>query len=300
MTAATATKPTNDNQPAAPQEVRETFRRQLPCKLTTEESARYGQMLSSKVRERELTDETRKSVAAEYGAKIKMITAEISRVAAALEKNEELRPIDCYKVFHAGTMQTIRVDTNEVVEVRPATDAERQAPLPGVRGETVMPTDTDFPEIEDGPTGAELAPGGTEVKGETVTSSVGDKVYHQPDDPGDDGDGTFDGIDEGEDDDKVTDRRPLETVIIDEGEDDEEEETAVLETGDDLDADLDAAYDERKRREDEDAAAVSSAEIVHQKKRGPKGPRKNKAAAAASEDPNAAGGAKPAGAKKRK
>jgi hypothetical protein len=275
MTAATATKPTNDNQPAAPQEVRETFRRQLPCKLTTEESARYGQMLSSKVRERELTDETRKSVAAEYGAKIKMITAEISRVAAALEKNEELRPIDCYKVFHAGTMQTIRVDTNEVVEVRPATDAERQAPLPGVRGETVMPTDTDFPEIEDGPTGAELAPGGTEVKGETVTSSVGDKVYHQPDDPGD-GDGTFDEI-----------------------EDEAEEDTTVIE-GDDLDADLDAAYDERKRVDDENAAAVASAEIVHQKKRGPKGPRKNKApAAAATEDPNA-GGAKPAGAKKRK
>lgn len=125
------------------------FKRELPCKLSNEDAIRYGAQLSAKVRERDLVDETRKSVAAEYGAKIKTITAEISRIAVALDKGEELRPLDVYWQFHAGTMRLVRADTGEVVEVRPATLAERQVSLPGTEGE-VPPSDTDFPDLDEG------------------------------------------------------------------------------------------------------------------------------------------------------
>lgn len=229
-----------------------TISKELPCKLTQEEQARYGQMLSSKVRERDLIDEERKSTAAEYGARIKGTTSEISRIAAALDKGEEIRPVDCHWQFHAGTMQLVRVDTGAVVTVRPATQEERQLSL----GEALAEEQPEngapgFPTLEDGPRGDELS---TEdepepPKLELVESSSGDTVAVMPDDD-EDGDDPF----------------------------------AHGETGNDepdLDSEFDAAYEERKAlKENVDdpvtGGETKSAEVKPPRKRGTKGTKAKK------------------------
>jgi len=253
--------------------------RKLPCRLTLEERARYGSMLADKLSEIERLDEERKVKAAEYSASIKAVEAEMSRISAAVGAKEELRPVDTYEVFVSGTMQTVRMDTKRVVSVRPATESERQLSIPGAAPPEPQPENgaPDFPSIEDGPRGAELAApdgedddqgaaadgddqGDGEPAVEIFDTQFGDKVALMPDDP---------------------EPAPFEDDKGDEDEDDG--------PGDDLDDDLDADRPKRPGPELKvshspvTGGEVHSLEIKHGKKRGPKGPRKPKADARVEE-----------------
>jgi hypothetical protein len=154
--------------------------RELPCKISRDEAARYGQLLSAKVRERDLVDEERRSKASEYTARMKAISAEITRLAVAVDKGEEIRPVDCYTEFHAGTIRTIRVDTGEVVTVRPATQAERQTAISAPHMDA--PHASSFPDLDDEEREDRVA------RVSIVRASLGDAVAHMPDDfdPADD------------------------------------------------------------------------------------------------------------------
>lgn len=151
-----------------PEVISDPYKKELSCKLSDETLQMYGAMLARKLKERDALDEKKKAVGKEYSAKISVIDQDIRRMADARDKGEELRPIDCVDRWNNGTVETVRLDTAEVVEVRAATPADRQtdAFIPGI--------DDDVPDF------GEPAPSAEEAEadnGEVVTSSVGDQVF---------------------------------------------------------------------------------------------------------------------------
>jgi hypothetical protein len=246
--------------------------RSLPCKLTREEVARYGEMLAAKLSEIDRVEEEKKIKVAEYAAQVKALEADVGRFSAAIKAKEELRPVDVFDRFVAGTMQTVRIDTGAVVTVRPATAQERQLSIPGAAPLPPQPENgaPAFPDLTDGPRGDDLAaPAGGEDEaveaaasvGELVESSVGDQVFV----------GTGDQDDE-------------DPFAVDEAEDGGDDALAAAIEGDPED-EYDVAYTARKSAEVELETSMDpvvggeakGAELKQAKKSGPKGPRKAKA-----------------------
>lgn len=137
-----------------------TFTRDLPVKLAPDELLKYGELAAGKLHHQGELEEKRKTVNKDFAAQISTLMNDQQRLARAITDREELRPVLCFERFHAGTIQVIRKDTNEVVDFRAATTADLQTslPLPAEDG------DDDEP--------ASAAPGG-----EMAASSSGDGVW---------------------------------------------------------------------------------------------------------------------------
>jgi hypothetical protein len=149
--------------------------RELPVTLTDEELLRYGSMQAANAKRIDQLDEKKKSVAKQYSAEIAEIETEQKRLAEAISKKEELRPVICAERFHAGTVELVRLDTNEVVSVRPAGRLDLdQEEIPGLGDEIPGVNESEPAPPDDGPLGNEPP-----VEGEVVTSSVGDACYVQ-------------------------------------------------------------------------------------------------------------------------
>jgi hypothetical protein len=204
----------------------EVFTRELPCKLTAAAREQYGKQMAQKVNARDLLDAKRKMQAATYAAEIKGYDAEIKRCAQALESDQELRPVECTLLFRAGTMQTIRLDTNEVVDVRPAEPSEAQPPLPHTVPHKGGAPARGFPDLDEGPTGPDLAAAGT--------PNDDDAPDPDPPDDADGNPGPVDAAPNFEFEDEADDQAEVEKDAGDEAE---------LEA--ELEADLDAAFDQR-------------------------------------------------------
>lgn len=160
------------------------FDRELPVTLTDSELQTYGGMLASKVRELEQLSDRKKQVVLEWSTKIKAVDQEIKRIADVRAKGEELRPVKCIERWEGGVIQTIRLDTSEVVDVRPASMHDAQTSLMDEAAEEAgeaSQTSTEVGNGADWP--AELDPNapvkdeeGNQV-GELVQSSTGADVY---------------------------------------------------------------------------------------------------------------------------
>lgn len=106
------------------------FTRELECDLTEDEKQLYGKMLAERTNELTAIEEQKKKVVAEYGSRLKGVRLEQTRLAIARSKGKELRPVECLKRWNNGVIEIVRLDTNEVVDVHPATIADRQVEFP--------------------------------------------------------------------------------------------------------------------------------------------------------------------------
>lgn len=154
-----------------------TFTRELEVELTEEELQLYGKLLAEKVNEEKAVDDKRKEIASKYTAQLKAIRNEQTRLATARSKGRELRLVECIERWHAGVIQIVRLDTDEVVDTRPATYNDQQTEFPWLDDEhSELPLEGDAP-VESADAGG------------MVDSATGDQVYVMPDDDlPDDGD----------------------------------------------------------------------------------------------------------------
>ena len=109
-----------------------TFQRDVLITLTNEERHTRGAMLADKLRELSETRENFKKVQREWSNKIKDADKEVDRIADAVRDGKETRQVLCYEIVVGNTVETRRVDTDELVAApRPAEAREAQEPLPG-------------------------------------------------------------------------------------------------------------------------------------------------------------------------
>lgn len=186
-----------------------TLTRELECDLTDEEKQKYGKILADKVNEIRAIEDQKKKVMSEYSTKLKSVRLEESRLAIARSSGKELRPVDCVERWNNGVIEVVRLDTNEVVDVHPASIADRQVEFPGLDDDEGTaedqvarvlqlvpppPADLTTPSAVPPPRGdapgwyagqepedSEAAPSASEADaedvGEVVLSSIGDEVF---------------------------------------------------------------------------------------------------------------------------
>ena len=232
----TATDNTNPNPNPNPNDEPplRTFTRELPVKLSEDELQQYGKMLADKVKEEELAEDRKKQVVAAHANGIKDIRIEIKRIADARAKGQELRPVKCHERLRNGVIEIVRLDTNEVVDVRPADLRDLQTTIPGTGDD-----DDDFdPPGEAGPKGERfdmIEP--RESPGEMTTSSTGGQVFVGGTNANDDGtdldelDDEFDDSDVPPDSDSSLEHAVESSVEAGDPRDDEERETDPFDDG---------------------------------------------------------------------
>jgi hypothetical protein len=119
--------------------IRRNIPRELPCKLTDEEFTRIARQRATKEAERdELVDDLAREKKKRQD-QIDDVDDEISKMGRELHTGFQERTIKCVEVFRKGPdgvgyVHTLRVDTYEEVERRPATAHETQRHLPSVEG----------------------------------------------------------------------------------------------------------------------------------------------------------------------
>lgn len=141
MTTATVTTTTTaaNTAPLVEDVVKRGIKRELPCKLADEEFTRIAKQRATKEAERDelegdLAKETRKRK-----DQIKELDDEIGKMGRELRTGYQDRTVTCQDVFRraedgTGWIHTIRLDTHDEVERRPATAHETQRYLPTIEG----------------------------------------------------------------------------------------------------------------------------------------------------------------------
>lgn len=109
-----------------------TFSRSLRCKLTNKERLSKGEELAGE-NDKIAQHEAEKSQAGQYhGSQIKAAWARIHILAKEIGTGETYRDVECETRLDYDNHRavTVRLDTQEEIEVRPLNEAERQQPLP--------------------------------------------------------------------------------------------------------------------------------------------------------------------------
>lgn len=111
----------------------------LPCVLTEYEVTERGRLLSGVVKDLEEIQEEKKQANARFKARIDSVTNEVQRLATVVKSGIESRMITVSNRLNAKdkTVESIRMDTGEVIYVRPATAHELQIELFETVGEGV-------------------------------------------------------------------------------------------------------------------------------------------------------------------
>lgn len=99
----------------------------LPCRLTEEEVNQHAREQSRLVSELEKHQAHAKDEKKRLADKEKELEAKIFDKAKIVESRTEVRPVECEQRPNRVrlTMETIRLDTGEMVHSRPLTDRER-------------------------------------------------------------------------------------------------------------------------------------------------------------------------------
>lgn len=129
-------------------EIHREFERELPVKLQGKELLEVA--ISKANAEAELEQEEAKfeDVKREWGTKLKNIEKRISTMGTELRTREQRRPVPCFERWRdAGTLEIVRTDTGEVIDVRVATMKDKQPNLPETsESPAVGEVQTGFPE----------------------------------------------------------------------------------------------------------------------------------------------------------
>lgn len=108
--------------------------RRLPVELTEDERRAKGDELARAVGERADVDVARKEAAASFKEQLEIVDDRISLLSEELRSGSEQRDVEVREEFDRSrySVNIIRCDTDRIVEVRPATEEDRQRGLPGV------------------------------------------------------------------------------------------------------------------------------------------------------------------------
>jgi len=113
-------------------EIGETRKVVLPVKLTSAESALYGNCLANLALELVALEETKREFAKDIGDQIKEKRKHLESKARVVRSGLEERYVEVRDEFRHETneVDVVRMDTGEVVATRPMTEEDRQQPLP--------------------------------------------------------------------------------------------------------------------------------------------------------------------------
>lgn len=114
--------------PTEPAKLR-TYKREIPIELTDHEVELYGRKLAKKKSDRDGLTDKAKQVAATYKGEIAAVTAEVNRLAEAINTGKELRNTEVYDELVGSQVFTKRKDTDEVIDQRPASFADEQTDM---------------------------------------------------------------------------------------------------------------------------------------------------------------------------
>ncbi len=104
----------------------------LPVRLTTDELLMRSDELAKTIRERDEAERNMKSAQATAKRKIDTLELDITRLAEIVRDRQENRPVEVTEVKNwlRLTMDTVRVDTGEIVGSRSMSAYERNEALP--------------------------------------------------------------------------------------------------------------------------------------------------------------------------
>jgi hypothetical protein len=99
--------------------------------LTEDERMAASKKLAETLWERDQKQDEAKSKAAEYRDEVKALSATVSELQTVVRSGVQHRLVDCEdrKNLAAGTIETYRLDTGEMVESRPMSGIEKQADM---------------------------------------------------------------------------------------------------------------------------------------------------------------------------
>lgn len=123
----------------------------LQCKLTPEEwSQASEEMADCHKRLCELEDQ-RTSVNADLKAQSKTVQGRMAHLSNLVREKSEFRDVKCTKVWDwdQKSVEVVRDDTDEIVEMREMTQDELQMPLPDTAKETETPDPAEETEDAD-------------------------------------------------------------------------------------------------------------------------------------------------------
>jgi hypothetical protein len=104
----------------------------LPVDLTPAEIAIKGDMLAATTKEINALEYEKRSVNADIKGKIDSLEADRTKLATEITDRREYRQVDVKRIRNEErcTIDTVRLDTGEVVTYRPMEPTERTKPLP--------------------------------------------------------------------------------------------------------------------------------------------------------------------------
>lgn len=129
----------------------------LPVRLTTDELLLRSDELAKAVRERDDAERAMKSAQATAKRKIDLLDLDITRLADIVRDRQEDRPVEVreFKNWVRLTMDTVRLDTGEIVGSRSMSRSERNDELPFAADDA--PPKAEEPASEPVPEPAEAA-----------------------------------------------------------------------------------------------------------------------------------------------
>lgn len=104
----------------------------LPVRLTTDELLMRSDELAKKIHERDSAEREMKSAQGAAKRKIDVLELEIGRLAEVVRDRQEDRPVEVRELKNWArlTMDTVRLDTGEIVGSRSMSRSERNDELP--------------------------------------------------------------------------------------------------------------------------------------------------------------------------
>lgn len=106
-------------------------KREMKCVLTKDELLERGEAVGRESTALADAQERKKDVTKQLSADVERHRVELARLGQELANGYVYRTIDCVEAFDyaAGKVTITRLDTGEVVEVRPIKEEERQSEL---------------------------------------------------------------------------------------------------------------------------------------------------------------------------
>lgn len=110
--------------------------RQLPVQLSDDETRIKGETLAATIEDYKAAEVEKKNITAQVSKKLKDLRARANELSSQIKNRKEDRAVVCTEEpeYRKGVMQTIRTDTQQVVEERPLTIEERQTNLRALDG----------------------------------------------------------------------------------------------------------------------------------------------------------------------
>jgi len=128
----------------------ETFHEEVPVDLRQDEIVARATDLSGAIRRRMALDDEKKRFTDDWKDRATKIDQEVQRLNRIVGDRKEGRSVECIEKRNEVdcTMETVRLDTGEVIRARPMTPNERQLKLVSIKDGSPLDVDLDvsFPD----------------------------------------------------------------------------------------------------------------------------------------------------------